>query len=65
MDMNELQGKDVKALTEELNGKQKELMSLRFQLASQELTNTSLLAKTRKDIARLKTVINQKRNNLS
>ena len=65
MDIKNLRSKDAKALTELMHGKQKELMSLRFQIAAQELTNTSLIAKTRKDIAQIKTVLTEKRAKVS
>jgi len=36
--------------------------SLRMQVATQQLTNTSQIAKVRKDIARVKTIQHQKAN---
>ena len=44
----------------ELNELLKAQFSLRMQIATQQLTNTSQLKKVRRDIARVKTVMNQK-----
>ncbi|BBB58743.1 MULTISPECIES: 50S ribosomal protein L29 [Undibacterium] len=60
MKVSELQGKDQAALTKELNELLKAQFSLRMQIATQQLTNTSQLKKVRRDIARVKTVMNQK-----
>jgi len=60
MKVSELQGKDAAALTKELNELLKAQFSLRMQIATQQLTNTSQLKKVRRDIARVKTVMNQK-----
>jgi len=60
MKASELQGKDQAALTKELNDLLKAQFSLRMQLATQQLSNTSQLKKVRRDIARVKTVMNQK-----
>jgi len=47
-------------LLEELDNAQRELMNLRFQLATRQLQNTSALGKTRKKIARIKTIIRER-----
>ena len=60
MKASELQGKDVAALKKELNDLLKAQFGLRMQVATQQLQNTSQLKKVRRDIARVKTVINQK-----
>ena len=60
MKASELQGKDVTALKKELNDLLKAHFGLRMQVATQQLQNTSQLKKVRHDIARVKTVINQK-----
>jgi len=57
---SELQGKDVAALKKELTDLLKAQFGLRMQVATQQLQNTSQLKKVRRDIARVKTVINQK-----
>ena len=60
MKASELQGKDKAALQKELNDLLKAQFGLRMQIATQQLTNTAQLKKVRRDIAGVKTVINQK-----
>jgi large subunit ribosomal protein L29 len=60
MKATELRGKDQAALQQELNELLKAQFSLRMQIATQQLNNTSQLKKVRRDIARVKTVLNQK-----
>lgn len=60
MKASELRGKDQAALQKELNDLLKAQFGLRMQLATQQLSNTSQLKKVRRDIARVKTVMNQK-----
>jgi large subunit ribosomal protein L29 len=60
MDMKELRDKDVEALNKELGELYKAGFSLRMQLATQQLNNTSELRKTRRNIARVKTVLQEK-----
>ncbi len=60
MKASELQGKDKAALQKELNDLLKAQFGLRMQVATQQLTNTAQLKKVRRDIARVKTVLNQK-----
>jgi len=60
MKASELQGKDEAALTKELNELLKAQFGLRMQIATQQLNNTAQLKKVRRDIARVKTVMNQK-----
>jgi large subunit ribosomal protein L29 len=60
MKASELRGKDDAALTKELNDLLKAQFGLRMQLGTQQLSNTSQLGKVRRDIARVKTVQNQK-----
>lgn len=52
--------KDSDALVKELQELQKAHFSLRMLRATQQLTNTGQLRKTRRDIARVKTVLGQK-----
>lgn len=61
MKASELQAKDEVALAKELNDLLKAQFSLRMQLATQQLNNTSQLKKVRRDIARVKTVQHQKK----
>ena len=60
MKASELRGKDQAALEKELNELLKAQFSLRMQVATQQLANTAQLKKVRRDIARVKTVMNQK-----
>lgn len=60
MKASELRGKDQDALQKELNELLKAQFSLRMQVATQQLTNTAQLKKVRRDIARVKTVMNTK-----
>ena len=60
MKATELRGKDQEALQNELSELLKAQFGLRMQVATQQLTNTAQLKKVRRDIARVKTVMNQK-----
>jgi large subunit ribosomal protein L29 len=60
MKASELRDKDQASLQKELNELLKAQFSLRMQVATQQLSNTSQLKKVRRDIARVKTVMNQK-----
>jgi large subunit ribosomal protein L29 len=60
MKASELRAKDDEALKKELGDLLKAHFSLRMQVATQQLTNTSQIRKTRRDIARVRTVMNQK-----
>jgi len=60
MKASELRDKDQAALSKELNELLKAQFSLRMQIGTQQLSNTSQLKKVRRDIARVKTVINSK-----
>ena len=60
MKAKELRDKDSAALKKELDELLKAHFSLRMQLATQQLNNTSQLAKTRRDIARVRTVMAEK-----
>jgi large subunit ribosomal protein L29 len=61
MKASELRGKDVAALEKEVTDLLKAHFGLRMQKATQQLTDHSVLGKTRRDIARAKTVLNQKK----
>jgi large subunit ribosomal protein L29 len=60
MKPSELRAKDMVQLNQELNDLLKAQFSLRMQVATQQLTNNSQLKKTRRDIARVRTIIAQK-----
>jgi large subunit ribosomal protein L29 len=61
MKTSELRAKDVAALEKEVSDLLKAHFGLRMQRATQQLTNNSQLGKTRRDIARVKTIIAQKK----
>ena len=63
MKPNELRAKDMAQLNQELNDLLKAQFSLRMQVATQQLSNNSQLKKTRRDIARVRTIIAQKAAN--
>jgi large subunit ribosomal protein L29 len=56
----ELKNRSQDELQQELASLLKAQFSLRMQKATQQLTNTSQLGKVRRDIARVRTVLNQK-----
>ena len=58
--MNELNAKSVDELQNELVAAKKELFNLRFQNATNQLSNTSRITLVRKNIARIQTVLTQK-----
>ena len=60
MKATELRGKDQEALQKELNELLKAQFGMRMQIATQQLSNTAQLKKVRRDIARVKTVMNSK-----
>ena len=60
MKPSELRGKSADELRQELNDLLKAQFSLRMQVASQQPTNNSQIKKVRRDIARVRTIINQK-----
>jgi large subunit ribosomal protein L29 len=61
MKASELRAKDIPALEKEVNDLLKAHFGLRMRRATQQLTNHSELGKTRRDIARAKTVLAQKK----
>jgi large subunit ribosomal protein L29 len=60
MKAKELRAKDTAELDKELIELRKAQFSMRMQLATQQLSNTSQLGKVRKDIARVKTLLREK-----
>jgi len=61
MKASELRAKDVAALEKEVTDLLKAHFGLRMQKATQQLSNHSQLGKTRRDIARAKTILAQKK----
>lgn len=60
MKASELRQKNSADLDKELLDLRRAQFSLRMQIATQQLTNTSQLGKVRKDIARVKTLQREK-----
>lgn len=60
MKASELRAKSVDELNKELLDLLKAQFSLRMQLATQQLNNTSQVGKVRRDIARVRTLLREK-----
>ena len=60
MQIQEIRGLTDQQLTEELSKSYRDLMNLRFRAATNQLTDTNQPRKTRKDIARLLTVVRER-----
>lgn len=60
MKISELKDKSVEELNTELVEQLKSQFKLRMQLSTGQLEQTHLLKQTRRDIARIKTLLNQK-----
>ena len=60
MDVKELRDQDVTQLNEQLITLLKEHFELRMQKSTSQLTDLSKLGKTKKVIAQIKTIINEK-----
>ena len=61
MKASELRAKDVAGLEKEVSELLKAHFGLRMQKATQQLTNHSALGKTRRDIARARTILAEKK----
>ena len=62
MNTKELRQQDVLALETEIKSLQKAHFGLRMQKATQQLNNTATLRSTRRDIARAKTILVEKKS---
>ena len=60
MRASELKTKSTDELRQELGSLLKAQFSLRMQVATQQLTNNSQIKKVRRDIARVRTLLNEK-----
>ena len=60
MKASEIRGKSNEELQKELESLLKAQFSLRMQIATQQLTNNSQIRKVRRDIARVRTLLNEK-----
>jgi large subunit ribosomal protein L29 len=58
---SDLRSKDIAGLEKEVNDLLKAHFGLRMQKGTQQLTNHSTLGKTRRDIARARTILAQKK----
>ena len=58
---SELRSKDIAGLEKEVTDLLKAHFGLRMQKATQQLTNNSQLGNTRRDIARVKTIVAEKK----
>ncbi len=61
MKASELRAKDIPALEKEVADLLKAHFGLRMQKATQQLSNTASLGATRRDIARAKTILAEKK----
>ena len=61
MKASELRAKDVAALEKEVTDLLRAHFGLRMQKATQQLSNTAQLGRTRRDIARAKTILAEKK----
>ena len=57
----DLRARSEDELTEEVNTLGKEIFNLRFQRASGQLENTARVRQVRRDIARIKTILGERR----
>ena len=60
MKTSEIQALSTEAIQARLNDAKEELMNLRFQQATGELTDYTRLRYTRREIARLTTIVNER-----
>ncbi|MCE2027385.1 50S ribosomal protein L29 [Sessilibacter corallicola] len=60
MKVQELRGKSVEELNKELETQLESQFRLRMQAETNQLNQTHLVKQTRRDIARIKTVLNEK-----
>jgi large subunit ribosomal protein L29 len=60
MDAGELRGKTPDELRTRLTELKKEAFNLRFQQATSQLENTARIRVVRREVARVKTILNQK-----
>ncbi|MEM8579932.1 MAG: 50S ribosomal protein L29 [Pseudomonadota bacterium] len=60
MDAQDLRNKTPDELRDQLASLKKEAFNLRFQQATAQLENTARMRQVRRDVARVKTVLNEK-----
>ena len=64
MTASEMRAKSADELNQELQSLLRAQFNLRMQKATQQLNNTSQIRKVRRDIARVRTILNQKAKNV-
>jgi large subunit ribosomal protein L29 len=64
MKIHEVRALSTDAIVAKLNDTKEELMKLRFQMSSGELSDFTRLRQTRRTIARLASVLNERQRNL-
>ena len=62
MKAKEIRDIDHQELVEKESSLRQELFNLRFQKATGQLGNTAMIGKTKKDLARVKTILNELKN---
>ncbi len=62
MKAKEIRDIDPQELVEKESSLRQELFNLRFQKATGQLGNTAMIGKTKKDLARVKTILNELKN---
>jgi len=60
MKANEIRQMTTAEIRDRINEEQENLSTLHFQLASSQLADTSQIAKVRKDLARMRTILNER-----
>lgn len=60
MQIYEIRSLSKEDIAKELEGSYKELMNVRFRLATRQLSDTSQIKKVRKSIAQIKTVLRER-----
>ena len=61
MKAEDVRAKTVDELSDQLNNLSKEAFNLRFQAASGQLENTARVRQVRRDLAQVKTILNEKK----
>jgi|TARA_B100000315_G_scaffold155514_1_gene144059 large subunit ribosomal protein L29 len=61
MKAEDVRAKTVDELNDQLNDLSKEAFNLRFQAASGQLENAARVREVRRDLARVKTILNEKK----
>ena len=63
MKMHEIKEMKTEEISQKMNEEEKNLIDLRFSHQLKQLTNTAKLKMVKRDIARMKTVLNERRLN--